>query len=180
MGFLSRGMASLLLAGSMASCASGPYFEDRAKDLADCFTLRLSAGPELSADLKLADAVHLAVGGGVHGEIGLDGRRVGSAGVMTLGLPVAPFLEDGVLYGRYLFTETSGTWNRESVEDECYLIHAWNHPPTHPDHTWVRAWDVEVGATLLIGARAGIRFGEVADFFAGIFGFDPAADDTAG
>lgn len=160
----------------LPSCSSGSYLHNRALDLADCMNLRVSAGPEISADVKATDAFHLAVGAGVHGEAGFDGRRVGSAGVMTLGLPVVPFMEDGVLYGRYLFSETSGQWTQASVQDECYLIHCLNHPPTNPRHDWVRALDVEVGATVLVGARVGIRFGEIADFVVGFFGFDPGGD----
>jgi len=162
----------------LLSCSSGGYLQNRALDLADCINLRLTAGPEVSADVKATDALHLAVGGGVHGEAGIDGRRLGAAGVMTMGLPVVPFLEDGVLYGRYLFTETAGDWTDESVQDECYLIHCLNRPPTNPQHDWVRALDVEIGATVLIGARIGIRFGEIGDFVAGIFGFDPGMDDV--
>lgn len=174
---LHAALLACIVAATTPSCSTAPYFKNRALDLADCFNLRVSAGPEISADLKATDAIHLAIGGGVHGEAGFDGRRFGAAGAMTLGLPIAPFLEDGILYGRYVFTETSGLWDDESVQDECYIIHCLNHPPTNPQHDWVRALDVEIGATVLIGGRIGIRFGEIGDFIVGLFGFDPGNDD---
>jgi len=171
-------LVTICLAVGLTSCGSAPYFKNRALDLADCLNLRVSAGPEISADLKATDALHVAVGGGVHGEAGFDGRRYGAAGVMTLGLPVVPFMEDGILYGRYIFTETSGLWTDDSVQDECYIVHIWDLPPTHPQHDWVRALDVEIGFTVLVGVRVGIRFGEIGDFIVGFFGFDPGLDDS--
>lgn len=167
--------ATALLLGA---CASDGYLAKRGRDLADGFVLTVSAGAELSADAQVTDLIHVAVGGGVHGEAGLIGRHLGTAGVMTLGLPVAPFLEDGVLYGRFLFTETGGAWTADDVEDECYLIHALHAAPTHPEHDWWHAFDIEVGATVLVGARIGVRPGELVDFVAGIFGFDPIGDDS--
>ncbi|MEK7270252.1 MAG: hypothetical protein AAB215_04830, partial [Planctomycetota bacterium] len=44
---------------------------------------------------------------------------------------------------------------------------------------WVDRFDVEASATvIMIGAGAGVRLGELADFFGGWFGWDPALDDT--
>jgi len=163
----------------LSSCSAAPYFADRGRDLADCFTITVSAGPGISASLALTDACHLMVGGGVHGEAGLIGRRVGAAGVMNLGLPIVPFMEEGLLHGRLLFTECSGDWREEDVQDECYLIHAGGWPPTNPVTTRMRAFDLEIGATVLLGVRLGFSPGEFVDLIAGSFGSDPAGDDHA-
>jgi len=162
---------------ALSSCSAPGYLGDRTRDLADVFVLTVSAGPEVSVDVQATDAVHLAVGGGAHGEAGLIGRHVGTAGVMTLGLPAAPFLEDGILYGRYVFSETGGAWELSDVQDECYIIHALGTEPTNPKTDAWHALDLEVGATVLVGARVGLRPGELVDFLAGLFGFDPIGDD---
>jgi len=161
-------------------CAGPGTWSARGRDLADCFTLTVSAGPEVSASLALTDACHLMIGGGLHAEAGLIGRRVGAAGVLNLGLPVAPFLEDGILHGRYLFTENSGAWRSSDVQDECYLIHAGGWSPTNPPTSALRAWDLEFGLTVLVGARIGFSPGEFFDLLAGLFGADPAGDDPVG
>ena len=152
-------------------------WQDRGRDLGECFTLTVAAGPEISADVKLTEALHLAVGGGVHGEAGLIHGAWGSAAVATLGLPVAPFLEDGILYGRYLFTEASGGWSDAQVQDECYAIHLAGWAPTNPSRPWIDRFDLEVGVTVLLGVRAGFSPGQFVDLLAGCFGGDPAGDD---
>lgn len=167
-----------LLGLALSSCSAPGYFGDRARDLADVFVLTVSAGPEVSADVQATDLVHLSVGGGAHGEAGFIGRHVGTAGVMTLGLPVAPFIEDGVLYGRFVFTETSGAWEEGDVQDECYIVHALGAGETNPKSDAWHALDLEVGATVLVGARVGLRPGELVDFLAGLLGLDPIGDDA--
>lgn len=174
---LSRSLL-LLLAMSVCSCSSGSYLPDRGRDFLDCFTMTLSAGPEISADVQATDLLHLSVGGGVHGEAGMIGRRFGSAGVMTLGLPVAPFMEDGVLHGRFLFSDAQGGWREQDVQDECYLIHLGGWAPTNPQSSWVHGFDLEIGAHVLVGARLGLSPGQMVDFLAGVIGFDPAGDDS--
>lgn len=162
----------------LGGCAGSGYLQDRALDLADCFKVAVAAGPELSADLKATDALHLAVGGGVHGEAGFVGRKPGAASMMTLGLPVAPFMEEGILYGRYVFDECFGDWKEADVQDECYALHFLNAKPTNPRHRWVEAFDLEAGAIVLVGGRIGFSPGQFADFLAGWFGADPAGDDA--
>lgn len=175
-----RRAAALLLA-ALPGCglATVDGWADRGSDLGECFTLTVSAGPELSADVKLTEALHLAVGGGVHGEAGLVKGRWGAASVATLGLPVAPFLEDGIVHGRYLFTESSGGWSDDLIQDECYGIHLLDCPPTNPQRDAWDRWDLELGFTVLVGARVGFSPGQFVDFAAGLFGFDPAADDPS-
>ena len=173
---------ALLLMGllGLSSCSGPGYLTRRAEDLADCFVLVGAVGPELSIDVQATDLLHVAVGGGLHGEAGLIGRRAGTAGVLTLGLPIAPFLEEGVLHGRYLFTETGGAWRSEDVEDECYLVHLADVAPTHPRSDPWHAFDLELGVTALVGVRLGFRPGELVDFLVGWFGFDPLHDDGGG
>lgn len=176
--FLPKACAALALALTSASCQGTGYFADRANDFADSFTLVGTAGPEISAGFHATDLAHVSVGGGFHGEAGLIGRKLGVASVATYGLPFVPFLEDGILHGRYVFTEVGGGWEAEDVEDECYLIHAIEAGPTNPDVDPWRAFDLEVSATVLVGARIGFSPGEFVDFLAGLVGLDPRGDDS--
>jgi len=152
------------------------YSRARALDLADCFSASVGAGLELSADAQATDLLHLGVGGGVHQEVGFVGRRYGAASVFSIFLPVTPFLEQ-VGYGRYAM-EVAGTWSEDDVQDECYVVHVLDKPPTNPRRAWIDAWDVEVGAMVLVGGRVGIRPGQMLDFLGGWFGWDPAGDDA--
>lgn len=136
-----------------------------------------SIGPEISADAKLTEAAHLAVGIGGHLEGGMIKGDWGSATVATLGLPFAPFMEDGVLHGRYAFTEVNGDWDKSHIEDECYIIHFLDVGATNPQRAWVDRFDLELGVTIGIGARIGFSPGQFVDFLGGCFGWDPAEDD---
>jgi hypothetical protein len=175
---LPQACAALFLTLGSASCQDTGYFADRANDFADSFTLIGTAGPELSAGFHATDLAHVSVGGGFHGEAGLIGRKPGVATVATLGLPFVPFIEGGILHGRYIFTEIGGAWERDDVADECYLIHVIEAGHTNPDVDPWRAFDLEVSATLLVGARIGFSPGEFVDFLAGLVGLDPRRDDS--
>lgn len=166
-----------LLLCLLPSCAAGTYLGDRGRDFADIFTLTGSFGPEISADAKLTDLAHLGVGIGGHVEGGIIKGEVGSAPVIMLGLPFAPFIEDGILYGRYVFTETGGAWDDLDVQDECFIVHAIPIGETHPQRAWIDRFDLELGVTVGIGARVGISPGQFLDFLAGWFGADLAEDD---
>ncbi len=172
-----RGAALLALVLVTSGCATGTYLRDRGLDLLDPLRFSLSAGPELSIDVQATDLLHVMVGGGQHVEAGMHGRRFGAGSFLHLGLPVVPFLEGGVLYGRSLFTETRGAWRAEDVADECYLVHSFGFAPTNPDPSWIHALDVEVGFTVLVGARAGFSVGELLDFLLGLVTIDIADDD---
>lgn len=119
------------------------------------------------------------VGGGGHLEAGWIDGQWGHAPMVMLGLPVAPFMEEGVLYGRYVFTESGGAWDLAEVQDECYLVHALPVGVTNPQRPWVERFDLEVGVTVLIGARVGFSPGQLVDFVGGWFGWDPAGDDQS-
>ena len=160
-----------------SSCSGTGYLAQRGSDFADCFVGTVGVGLELSASVEATDLVHVMVGGGLHVEAGMIGRRRGSAAVASLGLPVAPFLEDGILFGRYAFTEFDGEWRLRDLQDECYLIHALDLAPTNPESDLWHAFDLEVAAMVGLGARVGFRPGEFVDFLAGIFGADPIGDD---
>ncbi len=97
--------------------------------------------------------------------------------MVSLGLPVAPFLESGILYGRYAFTEVDGEWRLRDAQDECFLVHALGFGHTSPDTDPWHAFDLEIAAMAGVGVRAGFRPGEFVDFLAGIFGADPIGDD---
>ena len=53
--------AALLAVLPGCGLASAEGWGDRGRDLADCFTLTVSAGPEVSADLKLTEALQLVM-----------------------------------------------------------------------------------------------------------------------
>ncbi len=166
------------VAALLSGCASQGYWGDRARDAADCVTFTVSAGPEVSADAKLTEVLHLAAGGGAHTEAGVIGGDVGTASVATLGLPFAPFLEDGILYGRYAFTEVGGDWTDDHVQDECYALHVLDVAPTNPERALIDRFDIELGAIALLGARVGFSPGQFVDLLAGLVGADPAQDDA--
>ncbi|MFT5291174.1 MAG: hypothetical protein ACI82F_003250 [Planctomycetota bacterium] len=160
-----------------SSCSGTGYFAQRGSDFADCFVGTVGFGLEVSASVEATDLAHVMVGGGLHVEAGVIGRRRGSAAMASLGLPVAPFLESGILYGRYVFTEVGGEWRLEDTQDECYLVHALGLGHTNPDTDLWHAFDLEVAAMAGIGVRVGFRPGEFVDFLTGIFGADPIGDD---
>jgi hypothetical protein len=176
-GIPSRRLLLLATLAALPSCAAGTYLGDRGRDFADIFTLTGSIGPEISADAKLTEAAHLAVGIGGHLEAGMIKGEWGSAPVITLGLPFAPFIENGILHGRYVFTETGGDWDDLEVQDECYIIHFLDVGATNPQRAWVDRFDLELGVTIGIGARVGFSPGQFVDFLGGCFGWDPAKDD---
>jgi hypothetical protein len=86
-------------------------------------------------------------------------------------------MEDGILHGRYVFTETGGDWDDLQVQDECYIIHFLDVGATNPQRPWVDRFDLELGVTIGIGARVGFSPGQLVDFLGGCFGWDPAQDD---
>ena len=167
----------LLFTLCLSSCAADGYLAKRGRDLADCLTLTASAGLEASAGLHATYLAHISVGAGLHVECGLVGRNFGGGSVVTLGLPIAPFMESGILHGRYLFTEVSGGWDKDAVEDECYLIHALDIGNTSPKSDLWHAFDLEISAVALVGGRVGFSPGELVDFLAGLAGLDPRKDD---
>jgi hypothetical protein len=107
----------------------------------------------------------------------LIGREPGSAVIASLGLPFVPFMESGILHGRYFFTE--GSWDSDLIQDECYLIHCLDYGHTNPTTDLWHAFDLEVSATVLVGARIGFSPGEFVDFLAGLVGLDPIGDDRS-
>lgn len=144
----------------------------------DGFTLCVSVGPELSVEGRVTDLAHVGVGGGLHAETGMLGRHVGHGSVTTLGLPFGFFAPDPVFFGRYVEEGgLGGAWAHSQVQHECYLIHAMPIGVTRPRHAWVKAFDLEVAACALIGARVGLSPGQGLDFLGGFFGWDPAGDD---
>ena len=173
-----RSYLVLVAFGLFTSCQGTGYLANRTNDFADSFTVVGTAGAELSAGFHATDLAHVSVGGGMHVESGLIGRKLGTASVITLGLPFVPFVESGILHGRYVFTETGGEWVADDVNDECYLIHVIEAGHTNPAVDPWRAFDLEVSATALVGGRIGFSPGEFVDFLAGIVGFDPRGDDA--
>lgn len=166
-----------LCALALSSCSDG--WSDRGRDAMDVVTFCLGAGPELSCEVRLTDAVHVGFGGGIHAETGMLGRHVGHASIMTLGFPFGFMAKESVFFGRYVHGETGGAWGVSAIQDECYVIHALPLGSTQPQHAWVDSFNLEVAATALIGVRLGISLGQGIDFLGGCFGWDPAGDDDA-
>ncbi len=153
------------------------YLSQRARDAADCLTLTLSAGPELSADFKATEALHLMVGGGFHAEAGVIKGDLGTGTAMSIGLPLSPFLDGGVMYRRLGMFFITDAWTVNHLTDECYGIHALGLPPTSPDRPLIDRFDLEFGAVVLLGARVGFSPGQFLDFVLGLLGVDLAGDD---
>ncbi|GIW71193.1 MAG: hypothetical protein KatS3mg102_0735 [Planctomycetota bacterium] len=139
------------------------YLSDRAADLVDVFTVEVGFGPGLHADLKATDWLHLGVGYAQLRKAGLRGRDAVWMRDREVGLPLSALL-------------WVGAW-REGALERLGHLHA-DVPDllAYPD-PWRRA-DLELGLSAgLVSVRLGLSPGQLLDFLAGLFGFDPAGDD---
>ena len=181
-----------LSAASGCRTAIGNYFANRGKDFGDVFAVQVTGAVGVGAMARAGGIAEAGGGFGVHdkqwgagwvygsgnlGPLGASssGRRGGDLWVGILGIEY-PNIEQGM--GRTsnriqrfplfpcITTNINSKWIWEMDPDplvDYYLIHA---------------YDVEVVAYLgLVYVRAGISLGELFDFFAGWFGYDPANDD---
>jgi len=156
----------------------GNYFGNRAADLADMFTLEMTAGP--GADVHGQFTGFLGTAAGWSGQQGLllHGRYYGigereTAGFILLGATAAASRNMSSLYGDGPAPERYGLWGLflPVFISPNPALHVGYLPP------WPRAADVELGASLGVGLHAGFSPGELLDFLVGFTTLDIAGDD---
>ena len=175
-----------LLLGFSAGC----YFEDRARDFADCF--RLSGGLTLGA---VAEARVLQLGYGVgYGQsikCGIETKgRLQTWSETAVGLPVTTVIGivegDGRLlplsYSRVLeFGGGEPIRQRECAYDFLGNLLADTNGPWLGDESDTETQDyfwIEAGAGALVNLRAGVNVAELLDFILGLSTFDIFGDDN--
>ncbi len=188
-------LCAVVLLGSAAGCRTtvGNYFANRGRDFGDVFALQVTGAVGVGVMARGGGLVEGGGGFGVHdkmwgagwvygkGNLGplggsSSGRRSGDLWVGILGVEY-PNIEQGM--GRssnriqrfplfpFITTNINSKWIWEMEDDPLV------------DYYRIHAYDVELVAYLgVIYVRAGISLGELFDFFAGWFGYDPAGDDT--
>lgn len=177
-------LAFLLLPGCGGA---GTYFKDRGRDLLDPWRLEAGLQSGIGADGKGAGLLHLGFGAWMVGPNLLLGARYGrpcpsDRGYMTMEghFPFAG-VNDG-LGGRFFLHDEARNLYKGAADPGghgCWwilpcLLSTESEPPRAVDR-----FDLEVSAVLLLlGAGAGVRLGEFADFLGGWFGWDPAGDDA--
>lgn len=189
-------LSAVMMLAAAAGCrtAAGNYFANRGRDLGDVFALQITGAVGVGAMVRGAGIAEAGGGFGVHdraygvgwvygqGHLGpwgasTSGRRGGDLWTGILGVEY-PNIETGMGRSSHriqrfplfpvLTTNIDSKWLWEMEDDPMVTYYK------------VHAYDVEVAAYLgLVYVRAGISLGELFDFFAGWFGFDPAGDDRA-
>ncbi len=189
----------------------GNYFGNRARDFGESFLVQAGLGLGLGVDVKAAGLLHLggmATLVFLDGSVGWlygEPRPAVDPGHFPLegdvGLPFAPFRQ-GMLHQSYLFQRDHRyahgcygllpallSWTGTQVPIVSAHTWLWSDATRHESDfngryaRWARvhAFDIEVGATVLIvGARAGFSPGEFLDFLLGWVGIDIAGDDVGG
>lgn len=186
---------AVVMCGAAAGCRTsvGNYFANRGRDFGEVFALQVTGAVGAGAMVRGAGLAEAGAGFGVHdrawgagwvygkGNLGplgasTSGRRGGDLWAVILGVEY-PNIEQGM--GRtsnriqrfpllpVLTTNIDTKWIWDIASDDP-LVH----------YTKLHAYDVEAVVYLgVIYVRAGLSLGELFDFFAGWFGFDPAGDD---
>ncbi len=176
---------SLLLLFVLSSSAGCTYFENRARDLGDCF--------KASADIGLGIQAAAVVGpveanagvwwGYSPGLKGAEGINIFSGG--DLGFPFSTAAGALGFYGGPLFTSiyehSIESGNEANSKDKskrilCLLFFRYEILPQRwKDYFWI-----EARARCFIGATVGFNIAEFADFLLGWFGIDICGDDDRG
>lgn len=184
-----------------ASSEVGLYFKQRARDFADIFRFQLGFGFGVHVDVEATDMLHLSAGGSQMTLRGPVGRYMPQVRDRQLGIPFANLAsaQTGVLMddrgegtaaevvalGRFLASlllshDHVQSTMRGTVSDRCYMVAPMflNESYHMKRKPWTSRFEVQAGASVVaLGVRIGINFGEMADFFTGLFGADLAEDD---
>ena len=164
-----------------AGCSSvGSYFMARLADAADPFALEVSIGPGADVHANVTRWLGTAVGMSFQAAgVGFHGRYLGrimrcTSGALLFGASQGEVLSPSVAEGPAGLSPRGGGW--------CLLM----APPG--DHLEDLAfgtlrpgrfgqWDLDVGASLIVGVHAGVNPVEMVDFVLGFVGIDIADDD---
>lgn len=196
--------AAALAAALCAGCGVVPrYARDRAADLADCLKLEGGYGGAADFEVRATDWISTGAGAASSFRWGFEGRELvgfpgaGKSGVTHhYGLPVMPirswlslepYDHDGLI--RFFYTDISVRDKRffspsvepERVAKSIVLFDVTSLPRYREPgekRVAIQAFDLHVGATFVLSARAGFSPGQFADFILGWFGRDLAGDDA--
>ncbi|WFB34863.1 hypothetical protein P3T73_11900 [Kiritimatiellota bacterium B12222] len=145
---------------------------DRSRDLTDIFTVAGETGL-VNANLQLGKA-NLGVGAQSGHGMGLRSGAIGmyETGDLNLLLVSAKYFEpNDEAYYRGKGYEYTVTWQKNKKDDGDRLDLEMDEGGNF------NLFQIEFSASLGLGIRLGINFAEMADFFVGIFNFDPLKDD---
>ena len=163
---------ALTLLPACATTSAGDYFVNRGADLVDILRIHGAAGRAFVAKADVFRMIHLGIGweGNAYAW-GLANREVTGwrEKVFTWGL----FL------GHHQETITGTSENRVSGSYGWTFGEKGNGFQVADPGNWLDILSVRGTAMVGIGLDVEVRVGEVIDFLAGIFQFDPAGDDVA-
>ncbi len=165
--------ALLLTLVLLPACHTTPtknYFVNRGGDLTDILRGHVMWGKGIALKLEVTRLLHLGGGWWDAQAWGLSNREVGGwhEQVGTWGLILGEYHERDV----YDIDRVSGSYGWRFAEEGGTSFH--QADPDNPlDLLTVRA-----DLMLFVGIDLEVRVGEVIDFVAGIFQFDPANDDN--
>ncbi len=157
----------LVIVPILCLCSCTSYFMQRADDVGDIFRFKVMAGPGLGVTAEVTRGIIL--GGGYYevDSFGLANRSFGIWHETTA--------EGGLIIG----------FHREECEKREYYRGNYglgtggegSYPLTHEGNP-VDIWNLRATIhVLIIGFDLEIRFGQLADFITGVFGYDLAGDD---
>jgi hypothetical protein len=168
---LLRGVVALALGCAAGGCS---YVPNRLADMADVFTVELTAGPGVGAQAQVTGLVGTAVGSSKQSGIMLHGRYAGIATRDTGGAVVtgSTSISGDALtcpWGGKPYTPRSRSW-----------LGFMRWPPFAPalkGTEWPRLLDVEMGASAGVGCHLGFSGVELLDFVVGLTSLDICEDD---
>jgi len=168
-------LALLIALSVMPACATtsaGDYFVNRGGDLADILRLHVLAGKAIGAKVDVFRIIHLGI------------EWEGDAWAWGLGnREVTKWRESvfswGLLLGHHEEQITGTTAGRISGSYGWSFGEKGSGFQVADPNNWLDILSVRGSAMLGLGIDVDVRIGEVIDFLAGIFQFDPAGDDMA-
>jgi hypothetical protein len=168
-------LALTLLPALLPACAStsaGDYFTNRGADLVDILRIHGAAGRAVAVKVDAFRMFHFGIGweGNAYAW-GLANREV-------TGWREKVFTW-GVLLGHHSEEINGTSENRVSGSYGWTFGEKGNGFQVADPGNWLDLLSVRGTAMVGIGLDVELRFGEVIDFLAGIFQFDPAGDDVA-
>ena len=162
-------LLSLTLLPACASSEGGNYFVNRGGDLVDIFRFNLQAGKGAAVKFEVTRMLQLGAGWFDGKAWGLSNRQV--------------------TWWNYKYTDWGlvlGYYNEINTAPIDYYSgsYGWTFPegggsyfqPAQPDNP-LDLLTVRAKLCIFIGVDVSIRVGEVIDFIAGLFSFDPSNDD---
>lgn len=169
------GLAAVLACAVLCGCAPRPdrYVEDRGRDFADCWDGGIGYGVPAYLRVKLTDLLVLGAGYGQTETVGWRGRYSGPPGLSAeeqWGIPLVRCVEE--VYSEDHFRLEVETWG------PCFTKR-W-YPEGEDRRLGTDAADygwLGVSLTAGVAGHVGLNLLELGDFLAGLFLFDPLADD---